>query len=132
MAQARWLAGRARDPHYTRTPEKPGALRPIRELVDRVVADLERLITWQFTPPIVRHELNAKLKPTGRIVSSWRFGRIATLRPMTAAAATSAPTATKSGGHCTRSATSAIHGANEAGSHSTSNGGTCGRPPATD
>jgi len=66
--QARRVAGRARDPHYAHTPEEPGALRPIRELVDRVVADLERLITWQFTPPIERHELDAKLKPTGRIV----------------------------------------------------------------
>lgn len=64
---ARRAAGRARDPHYTRTPEEPGALRPIRQLVDRVVADLERLITWQFTPPIELHELDAKLKPTGRI-----------------------------------------------------------------
>jgi hypothetical protein len=36
--------------------------------VDRVVADLERLIHWQFTPPIELHELNAKFKPTGRIV----------------------------------------------------------------
>ena len=68
MAQVRWLAGWARDPHYTGKPEEPGALRPIRELVDRVVADLERLITWQFTPPIELRELDAKLKPTGRIV----------------------------------------------------------------
>jgi hypothetical protein len=66
--QARRAAGRARDSHYARTPEEPGALRPIRELVDRVVADLERLITWQFTPPIELHELDAKLTPTGRIV----------------------------------------------------------------
>jgi len=36
--------------------------------VDRVVADLERLINWQFTPPIELHELNAKLEPTDRIV----------------------------------------------------------------
>jgi hypothetical protein len=66
--QARQAAGRARDPHYAGTPEEPGALRPIRELVDRVVADLERLINWQFTPPIRFHELDAKLKRTGRIV----------------------------------------------------------------
>ena len=64
---SRRAAGRARDPHYTRTPEEPGALRPIRQRVDRVVADLERLINWQFTPPIELHELDAKLKPTGRI-----------------------------------------------------------------
>jgi hypothetical protein len=68
MTEGRRAAGQARDPHYGRTPEEPGALRPIRELVDRVVADLERLITWQFTPPIELHELDAKLKPTGRIV----------------------------------------------------------------
>jgi len=66
--QARRAAGRARDPHYGRTPEAPGALRPLRELVDRVVADLERLINWQFAPPIELQELDAKLKPTGRIV----------------------------------------------------------------
>jgi hypothetical protein len=68
--QARRAAGRARDPHYARTKEEPGALRPLRELVDRVVADLERLITWQVTPPIEFHELDAKLQPTGRIVSA--------------------------------------------------------------
>jgi hypothetical protein len=68
MAQLRWLAGRARNPHYTGTPEVPGALWPLRQLVDRVVADLERLITWQFTPPIKLQELDAKLKLTGRIV----------------------------------------------------------------
>jgi hypothetical protein len=67
MTQARWVAGWARDPHYTGTPEEPGALRPIRELVDRVVADLERLSAWQFTPPIEFQELDAQLKPTGRI-----------------------------------------------------------------
>jgi hypothetical protein len=66
--QARRAAGRARDPHYGRTPEEPGALRPLRELVDRVVADLERLINWQFAPPIELQELDAKLTPTGRIV----------------------------------------------------------------
>jgi hypothetical protein len=69
-AQARRAAGRARDPHYAHTPEEPGVLRPIRDLVDRVVADLERLITWQFVPPIEFHELDAKLKPTGRIVGA--------------------------------------------------------------
>jgi hypothetical protein len=36
--------------------------------VDRVVADLERLINWQFAPPIELQELDAKLTPTGRIV----------------------------------------------------------------
>jgi hypothetical protein len=66
--QVRRAAGRARDPHYGRTPEEPGALRPLRELVDRVVADLERLIHWQFTPPIELQKLDAKLEPTGRIV----------------------------------------------------------------
>jgi hypothetical protein len=72
--QARRAAGRARDPHYARTPEEPGALRPLRELVDRVVADLERLITWQFTPPIELHELDAKLKPI-RTVRSTRLDK---------------------------------------------------------
>jgi hypothetical protein len=66
--QARRIAGRARDPHYKQTPEEPGVLWPIRQRVDRVVADLEWLISWRFTPPIERHELDAKLKPTGRIV----------------------------------------------------------------
>jgi hypothetical protein len=73
MAQVRWLAGRARNPHYTETPEQPGALRPLRQLVDRVVADLEQLITWQFTPPIELEELDAKLKPTGHIVRLTRL-----------------------------------------------------------
>jgi hypothetical protein len=68
--QARWAAGRARDSHYAGTLEEPGALRPLRDLVDGVVADLERLIAWQFTPPIEFHELDAKLQPTGRIVSA--------------------------------------------------------------
>jgi hypothetical protein len=75
MTQARWLAGRARDPHYTGTPEAPGALQPLRKLVDQVVADLERLINWQFTPPLVLHELDAKLKPTGRIVRLARLDK---------------------------------------------------------
>jgi hypothetical protein len=65
--QARRAAGRARDPHYKQTPEDPGVLRPIRQRVDRLVAELERLINWRFTPPIELHELDAKLKPTGRI-----------------------------------------------------------------
>jgi len=65
---ARRVAGTARDPHYTLTPEHPGALRPIRDSVERVVADLERLIHWRFTPPIELHELNATLTPTGRVV----------------------------------------------------------------
>src|SRR5712691_11876823 len=32
----RWAAGTARDPHYKVTPEHPGALSPILELVERV------------------------------------------------------------------------------------------------
>jgi hypothetical protein len=70
MTEGRRAAGQARDPHYARTAEEPGALRPLRELVDRVVADLERLINWQFTPPIELHELDAKLKPMRRIVGT--------------------------------------------------------------
>ena len=50
------------------TPEKPGALRPLLNVVERVIADLERLIQWKFTPPFVLHELDAKLTPTGRTV----------------------------------------------------------------
>jgi hypothetical protein len=65
---ARWAAGTARDPHYTRTPEEPGALSPIAAIVDGVVADLERLIRWEFTPPIEVHEVDAKRIPTGRVV----------------------------------------------------------------
>jgi hypothetical protein len=61
-------AGTARDPHYKLTPEQPGALSPIVNIVERVVADLERLITWEFTPPIELHELDATLTPTGRVV----------------------------------------------------------------
>jgi hypothetical protein len=47
--------------------------------------------------------------------SSCRFGRIATCRPITAAAATMTPTATKSGGHWIRSAMSATQGASAVG-----------------
>jgi hypothetical protein len=68
MTEARRAAGRARDPHYKHTPEEPGVLRPIRKRVDRLVADLEWLINWRCTPPIEQHELDAKFKPTGRIV----------------------------------------------------------------
>src|SRR5216683_3579760 len=63
--------------------------------------------------------------------SSCRFGRIATFRPMTAAAATRTPTATKSGGHWTRSATSATHGASASGSKVRLKAGTGGRPRGT-
>ena len=65
---ARRAAGMARDPHYKLTPEQPGALSPIMDIVERVVADLERLIHWEFTPPIELHELDAKLTPTRRVV----------------------------------------------------------------
>ncbi len=68
LKRARWAAGMARDPHYKRTPEKPGALHPLLDLVERVIADLKRLIQWRFRPPIVLHELDAKLTPTGRKV----------------------------------------------------------------
>jgi hypothetical protein len=64
----RWAAGAARDPHHKQTPEVPGALRPILDLVDGVIGDLERLITWEFTPPIELHELDATLKPTRRTI----------------------------------------------------------------
>jgi hypothetical protein len=63
---AKWAAGTARTPHYEETPEKPGALRPLLDIVERVISDLERLIQWTFTPPIVLQELDAKHKPTRR------------------------------------------------------------------
>jgi hypothetical protein len=65
---ARFAAGTARDPHHKRVPEQPGVLSPIMAIVERLVKDLERLITWKFTPPIELHELDAKLTPTGRVV----------------------------------------------------------------
>ncbi len=68
MKRAKWAAGTARDPHYKLTPEKPGALRSLLDIVERVIADLERLIQWKFTPAIVLHELDAKLKRTHRTV----------------------------------------------------------------
>jgi len=70
MTGARRIAGRARDPHYKQTLEEPGVLWPIRQRVDRVVADLEWLISWRFTPPIERHELDAKLKPIRTVRSN--------------------------------------------------------------
>jgi len=66
--RATWAAGMARDPHYNLTPEDPGALRPLLDIVERVIADLERLIQWKFMPPIVLHELDKKLKRTRRTV----------------------------------------------------------------
>jgi hypothetical protein len=68
MSRATWAAGTAREPHYKRTPEVPGALRPLRDRVERVIAELEQLIQRQFTPPIVLHKLDAKLKATQRTV----------------------------------------------------------------
>ena len=66
MKRGKWAAGTARDPHHEETPEKPGALRPLLDIVERVISDLERLIQWKFTPPIVLQELDAKHKPTRR------------------------------------------------------------------
>src|SRR5262245_8388870 len=65
---ARVVAGAARDPHYTLRPEQPGALRTLVEIVNRGVADRQRLIDWKFTPPIELHALDAKLIPTGQVV----------------------------------------------------------------
>lgn len=65
---AKWAAGTARDPHYKGTPEEPGALRPLLDIIDRAIVDLEYLIQWEFTPPIELHELDATHKPTGRTV----------------------------------------------------------------
>ncbi len=73
MKGVTWAAGTARDPHYKLTPEKPGALRPLRELVERVIAELEQLIQWQFTPPIVLHERDAKHTKTHRTVRLTRL-----------------------------------------------------------
>jgi hypothetical protein len=66
MKRRKWAAGTARDPHHEETPEKPGALRPLLDIVERVIPDLERLIQWTFTPPIVLQKLDAKHKPTRR------------------------------------------------------------------
>ena len=68
MTRAKRAAGAAREPHYKVTPEEPGALRPLLDSVERVVADLERLIQWKFTPPMELLELDATLQPTGRTV----------------------------------------------------------------
>ena len=50
MKRAKWGAGTARDPHHKRTPERPGALHPLLDLVERVIADLERLIQVALIP----------------------------------------------------------------------------------
>jgi len=73
LKRATWAAGTARDPHYKLRPEKPGALHPLLDIVERMIADLESLIQWKFTPPIVLHELNPKLKPTHRRVRLTRL-----------------------------------------------------------
>jgi hypothetical protein len=65
---AKWAAGAARDPHHKRTPEEPGALRPILDIVERVIAELEQVIHWTFTPPARLEELDPRHKPTGRTV----------------------------------------------------------------
>ncbi len=43
------------------------------DIVERVIAELERLIQWEFTPPIVLHEHDAKHKPTHRTVRLTRL-----------------------------------------------------------
>jgi hypothetical protein len=68
MKRAEWAAGTARDPHYKLTREEPGALRPLLDIVERVISDLEHLIKWEFNPPIELHERDAKHKPTHRTV----------------------------------------------------------------
>jgi len=70
--RARWAAGTAREPHYKQSPEDPGALGPLRKLVDKVIANLETLRDWQF-PPIELKELDAKLRPTRRIMKLSRL-----------------------------------------------------------
>jgi hypothetical protein len=70
---AKWAAGTARDPHYKDTPEKPGALRPILNIVERVIADLEQVINWTFRPAIMLEERDAQHKPTGRTVQLARL-----------------------------------------------------------
>ena len=44
MNRTTWAAGTARDPHYKLTREVPGVLRPLLDIVERVISDLERLI----------------------------------------------------------------------------------------
>jgi hypothetical protein len=73
IKRAKWAAGTARNPHYEGTPEVPGALRPLRDRVERVIAELEQLIQWQFTPPIVLHERDAKHTKTHRTVRLTRL-----------------------------------------------------------
>ena len=68
LTRATWAAGTARDPHHKLTPEKPGALRPLLELLERVIAELEQLIQWEFTPPIVRHAQTDAPYARGRLV----------------------------------------------------------------
>jgi hypothetical protein len=68
MKAAKWAAGTARDPHYKHTREEPGALRPILNIVERVIAELEQVIQWTFTPPASLEELDPRHKPTGRTV----------------------------------------------------------------
>jgi hypothetical protein len=62
MKRAKWAAGTARDPHHKLTPEEPGALRPLLDIGERVISDLEHLIQWKFNPPIMLHERDAKRK----------------------------------------------------------------------
>ncbi len=66
--RVKWMAGTARDPHHKFTPEEPGALRPLLDIVERVISDLEHLRQWEFKPPIELHELDAKHEPTRRTV----------------------------------------------------------------
>jgi hypothetical protein len=73
MKRATWAAGTARDPHHKPRPEQPGALRPLLDIVERVIAELEQLIQWEFTPPIVLHKRDAKHKPTHRTVRLTRL-----------------------------------------------------------
>jgi len=67
MKRAKWAAGTARDPHHKLTPEEPGALRPLLDIVERVISDLERLSQWKFNPPIVLHERDAGKRKRRRV-----------------------------------------------------------------
>jgi len=98
-------------------------LLPLLELIEKAELAVDELagVFMTLGGPIAAPQ---RLGTTSQ--SSWRWGRMPTLRPTTVAIAIIAAIAGKSGGHCTRSVISCIHVRRDDGSKSKSKGMTGG------